>query len=420
MTMLQRALGALNRRGGPQPSGASERKSFERSEALLRLFGGAPANSGATVTLQSAVQVGAVLASVRVLSQGLASVPVKLYRATPDGGREVVSDHPVARALRRPNSWQTTFAFVELLMAQLALCGNHFTLPVRGGGGELVELLPLAPEWITVERGDWEPRYTLRIPGGEPRTLGPGGLLHVRGLGWDGLTGWDPVRLARETLGLSLSAEETAASLFKNSARPSGALINDGELGPDEFEQLRQEINEVYVGAHNSGRPMLFSNGLKWQRMSMTPEDTQFIEQRRYLVEEVARFFGVDPVMIFMSGETQAYASVEAKFGQHVIQTLLPLAVRVEQELDRALLSERDRDGGLFVKFVLQGLMRGSHKDRAEFYSAALGSGGHRPFLTQNEVRALEEFNPVAGGDTLEPVTAPSAPGVSGTAGASA
>lgn len=375
------------------------------AEIAAAMNGSAKSKAGAAVTWDTALQTTAVLACVRVIAEGLAQVPIKLYRETVNGGREVMRTHAVHRLIsRRPNARQTSFEWRETVAMHAALMGDAYNFKVMLGG-KVVELLPLPPQRVKKEAKDGliiayeysrEDGSVLRIP--------PDLMWHLRGPTWDTVSGLAPVLLAREAIGLALVAEEHAARSFSNGARPSGVLSTDASLDDEQVKNLRASWNATYTGVSNAFKTAILWGGLKWQAITASNNDTQLAQIRSQQIEEICRAFRVIPLMVGYSDKTATYASAEQMFLAHVTHTLQPWYERMEQSAERALLSDKEQDDGLYIKFVTAGLLRGAHEARANYYSAALGAGGSPAWMTQDEVRALEELNPMGGTAAQLPV----------------
>jgi HK97 family phage portal protein len=219
------------------------------------------------------------------------------------------------------------------------------------------------------------------------------------------MVGLEGVKLAREAISLALATEEHGSRLFSNGARTGGIISSDtAKPSDDALKYLRDSWNEMQGGNENAFKTAFLFGGLKYQPLAQTGVDSQHLEQRRFQVEEVCRTFRVMPIMVGNSDKAATYASSENMFLAHVVHTLMPWYGRIEQSAAINLLDEKERAQGLYFAFVAQALMRGASKDRAEYFAKALGSGGSPAWLTQDEVRALEEFNPMGGTAAALPI----------------
>lgn len=380
-----------------------EKKSGDTWTTFREFFAQQNSKSGVAVNWRTAAQVSTAFACARVIAEGLAQVPFRLYRDLPGGGKEAVKDHALAALWRRPNAWQTSFEFREMLGLHLVFAGNAYVWKNRVRGA-VVELLPYSPNQVTVVKDGWELSYRLTTSDGKQITVAADDIWHLRGPSWDAIVGLDAVKLAREAIGLALATEEHSSRMFSNGARVGGVLSTDSSLKQDQVAELRKSWEQTQGGVINAFKTAILWGGLKWSPMAMSGVDAQHIEQRRFQVEEICRHLRVMPIMIGHSDKTATYASAEQMFLAHVVHTLGPWYARIEQSADAALLSDDDRDAGYYHKFLPQALMRGAHKDRAEYFAKALGSGGSPAWMTQDEVRELDELNPLGGTAAALPI----------------
>lgn len=369
--------------------------------------------SGTAVNHMTALRAVTAYACARVIAEGLAQVPIKLYRARPGGGRDVARDHPLHDILaHRPNEWQTSYEWRETAGIHLAFAGNEYGW-INRIRGQIAEILPYSPANVRTKTEDGVLRYWFRtgeskwteIPGDE--------VLHLRGPSWDGLTGLDGVQLAREVIGLSLATEEHGARLFSNGAQPGGILYSDSVMiGDEQRKALRESWESTHGGGGGAHKTAILWGGLKWMSTAQQNDNAQFLETRGFQVEETCRAFRVLPVMVGHSDKASTYASAEQMFLAHVVHTMGPWFARFEQACDARLLTQRERAAGYYVKFSVSALLRGAHEARAAYYSKALGSGGAPAWMTQDEVRELEELNPMGGSASNLPT--PTNPGIAG------
>lgn len=377
---------------------SNEDGSVRHSLDLFRLlYGWMATKSGASVSHKSALEVSVVLACARVISEGIAQVPFKLYRSEGDKVLPAV-DHPLYTILhRRPNSWMTSFDLRETMALHAVLTGDAVAF-VNRVRGEVKEIIPFAPANVTIKQeNDYRMTYRLQAPNGQSQDFPQEAIWHWRGPSWDGVCGMDVVKLARESIGLAMATEESQARMTKSGASMSGLYSVEEKLNSDQYKALREFIDKNFDGPQNVGRTKLLDRGAKYTPTSMTAVDAQLLETRKQQVEEICRAFRVMPIMVGYSDKAATYASAEQMFLAHVVHTLAPWYTRIEQSGECQLLSERERDQNYFIKFNAAGLMRGSHKDRAEYYAKALGAGGAPGWMTQDEIRGLEELNPMGG-----------------------
>jgi HK97 family phage portal protein len=370
---------------------------------VLRELLGPPSKSGVNVTWKTAVQVTAFMCGVRVLSEGLAQMPLKPWRESADGrSHRPAKDHwTYALLTRKPNAWQTPFEFIETMMIHAVMTGAGRAFKNRMSDGRVTELLPLLPQWVTVKRqADWSLVYEVRLGPGEDGqsqtlTLRSDQVFEIRGPSWDGYKGWDVVKVAREAVGLALSTEESHARLHKNGAKVAGILSVEGELTAEQYKDLKAWVEKEFNRGESYGT-MILDRGAKWTQQAMTGVDAQHLETRRFQIEEVGRALRVFPQMLMSTDKASTYASAEQFFLAHVVHSLGPWVTRWEQKLNRDLLSDTDFDAGLFCKFTVQALLRGDAKTRGQFYKDLFSVRALNP----NEIRALEELGDAyAGGD---------------------
>lgn len=381
--------------------GLVERKSDPLAIWAEMLRNGRASKTGATINLQNALKVSVAFACMRKLSQGCAQIPFKLFSSTDVNGMESIQparDHPLYDLMAvKPNAWMTSYEFRETLVLHAAL-GNAYAFKNRIAGGKIVELILLDPSLVQEEQAaDYSIVYKVTGKSGAVQVFPAESIWHVRGPSWDGLMGMDVLSLAREALGLAIATEETHAKLHAKGVQPSGTYSVDGSLDATQYAQLKAWIEKEFAGAENSGAPMILDRGAKWLQQSMSGLDAQHLETRKFQIEEVCRFFDVMPIMVGYSDKATTYASAEQMFLAHVVHTLSPWYARIEQSADVNLLTPKERASGLYFKFVPAGLLRGAAKDRSEYFAKALGAGGGPAWMTQDEVRGLEELNPFGG-----------------------
>lgn len=365
----------------------------ERKSALTSLPGfmlSPESKSGVVVNVQSALEVTTVLACARVLAEGVSQVQWQVMKRRPGGGADPAPDHPLYRLLhRRPNFYQTSFEFREQVMLHLVLCGNAFVYLSRGVGGKVLELLPLEPGRVSVERlRDMSLQYTVRGYDETTKIIPSDLIWHIRGPSWNGYMGMEAVRQAREAIGLAVSLEAAHSELHKNGPQFSGTYAVEGSLTVEQQGRLT-----TWIKNHAKGAPLVLDRSAKWQSHTMTGVDAQHIETRNHQIEEICSAFRVMPIMIGHSDKAATYASAEQMFIAHVVHSLTPWAERIEQSADVNL----PVGDGFYTLLDLRGMMRGALKDQAEYYAKALGAGGGPAWMTQDEVRDEVDLNPMGG-----------------------
>lgn len=376
---------------------------YSLDDPLVREFlrDGLEAASGATVNTETALRNPAMFRAVSLISYAIGMLPLHVI----DDETKEKADHPLFRILHRePNNWQTAFDFRSLMQLRALVKGNAYALIIRSrqirtGRDEIVRLVPLNPDYVQpVQHDDWSVSYRYQPPKGAERMLRPDEVFHLRGLSLDGISGMSLVKQARDAIGLALSAEMAAGRLFKNGSFIGGALTHPGKLSDPAFERLRASLAEK-EGASNAGKNLILEEGMKWENLANNAKDAQLTELRKMQVEEIARVTGV-PRPLLMVDETSWGSGIQA-LGQFFVQYALnPWFEAWQQAAERSLLAS-DEKVRLAVKFNPGALLRGSTKDQGDFFSKALGSGGAPGWLSQNEVRALDDRPPVDGGDEV-------------------
>lgn len=372
-------------------------------ELFREIYGSRLAKTGASITWKTAIRVATVLACARVKAEGLAVVPYKVFLDR-DGKKQVAYDHPLHYVLDvQANPWQTGYEYRETIGLHLAMAGRHYSF-INRVRGDIVELIPFEPGQVTPRRAkDGTITYRISFESGESQDFPEEAIWHIRGLGWNGWQGLDVMDLAREAIGLSIAAEEQHAKVFKNGIQATGSYSIEGTLSTEQYRALRKFIVDNHSG-ENAGLPMILDRGAKWLQQAMTGVDAQHYEVRRHQVEDVCRAMGVLPIAIGHADKTATFASAEAFFEAHDRLTMLPLYTRVEKSANAFLLGRKAIKAGYYTKHVVSGLMRASAKDRADYFSKALGAGGSPAWMTQDQVREFEEMNPMGGTAAQLPV----------------
>lgn len=376
------------------------------------LFGSGPESaSGIPVTPATSLECATVLACVRLLANGLAQVPFRLFQMNKSGIRNPAVAHPLYDLLYvSPNEYQTSFEFFHTVMMHLALTGNAFVWINRRPDGKILELLPYPPGTVAIDRDGWEVKYSIRTQDGQWINLPAEDMWHIRWLAWDGVKGLSAVQMARDAIGLALALDSHGSTSFKNGSRIGGVLTVAQRLDEDQRKSLREAWQAAFGGSGESGKVAVLGADMKYQPIQATNDVSQYDESRRYQVEEICRAFGVDPVMIGYADKAATFASVEQKSIQHVVYTLGPWYACFEKSANKWLLTKQERSSGYYFKFNVNALLRGASADRAEFYTKLYNVGA----LSPNEIRELEDMNPYEGGDEhrvplnmIEPGTEP-------------
>ena len=358
--------------------------------------------SGKQVNERSAMQMTAVYSCVRILSEAVAGLPLHLYRYTDNGNTEKVVDNPLYFLLHdEPNPEMTSFLFRETLMTHLLLWGNAYAQIIRNGKGEVMSLYPLMPNRMSVDRDDKGNLFYLyqvtesdapSLKQGNVR-LYPSDVLHIPGLGFDGLVGYSPIAMAKNAIGLAIATEEYGAKFFANGATPGGLLEYPGTVKNP--EAVRDSWNKGFSG-NNSHKVAILEEGMKYTPISISPNEAQFLETRKFQIDEIARIFRVPPHMVG-DLDRSSFSNIEQQSLEFVKYTLEPWLVRWEQSLVRALIPQKDKSN-YFIKFNVDGLLRGDYQGRMSGYAIARQNG----WMSANDIRELENLDRIPsdeGGD---------------------
>ena len=372
------------------------------SGSSYRFFLGG-STSGKTVTERSAMQMTAVYSCVRILAEAIAGLPLHLYTYKEDGGKEKAIGHPLYLLLHdEPNPEMSSFVFRETLMTHLLLWGNAYAQIIRNVKGEVVALYPLMPNRMTVDRdSSGQLFYSYQMNNSDAPTmktgtviLKPSDVLHIPGLGFDGLVGYSPIAMAKNAIGLAIATEEYGAKFFANGATPGGLLEYPGTVkDPD---RVRESWNKGFSGSQNAGKVAILEEGMKYTPISIAPEQAQFLETRKFQINEIARIFRVPPHMVG-DLEKSSFSNIEQQSLEFVKYTLDPWVVRWEQSLSRALFTPEEKKK-YFFKFNVEGLLRGDYQSRMNGYATARQNG----WMSANDIRELENLDRIPaeeGGD---------------------
>ena len=352
--------------------------------------------SGKPVNANTAIQLSTVYACVRVISETVASLPLGVYEAQKDGNRKA-TEHPLYRLLHdEPNSEMTSFVFREVMLAHLLLWGNSYSQIIRSGRNQITGLYPLLPDKMTVDRDKKGIlTYTYMTSTGDQVVLSPEDVLHIPGLGFDGVMGYSPIALEKNAIGLGIASEEYGSKFFSNGARPSGILTHPNTVKNP--KALRESWNSAYGGSSNSNRVAILEEGMKFEPIAIPNNEAQFLETRKFQVDEICRIFRVPPHLVG-NLEHATFSNIEHQSIDFAVHTIRPWLVRIEQSMNRALFTDQEK-GRFYAQFNIDGLMRGDYKSRMEGYAIGINNG----FMSPNDIRALENLNPIPpeeGGDT--------------------
>ena len=353
--------------------------------------------SGKPVNERTAMQTTAVYACVRILAEAVASLPLHVYEYQDDGGKKLVYDHPLYYLLHdEPNPEMTSFVFRETLMSHLLIWGNAYAQIIRDGAGRVLGLYPLLPDKMEVQRDDKGSIYYVYSRNSDENPmfkeygnikLKAEDVLHIPGLGFDGLIGYSPIAMAKNAVGMTLACEEYGASFFANGANPVGVLEHPGVL--KDPSKVRESWNSVYRGVNNAHKIAVLEEGMKYQQIGIPPEEAQFLETRKFQFNEIARLYRIPPHMVG-DLDKSSFSNIEQQSLEFVKYTLDPWVIRWEQSLQRSLLLPGEK-GKYFIKLNVDGLLRGDYQSRMNGYAVGRQNG----WFSANDIREMEDMNPI-------------------------
>ena len=352
------------------------------------MFGG---SSSQPVNEATALRLSAVWACLRVLSESFATLPVNVFTST-NVGKEMVSDHPTARVLKRtPNQWMTSFVFRQMAMAHVVLRGNFYALIIRNSAMQVEELLPIFGNVeIVKEKGQYFYKFEMDD---ESYITNADNILHIKGFTTDGLQGKSVLEAHRETLGLGLSAQKASKDFYDNGSKLEGYIQLPEKLNADTIAKLRESWTKTY-GGYSKNKTAILDNGAEYKTINLSPEDAKYLETRKYQKEEIASIFRVPPHMIGIM-DRATWNNVEYMSMEFAKYTMLPYCVNWEEEINRKLFKQSEQDSGYYAKFNIDSIIRADIKTRYEAYVHAIQNG----IKSINEVRELEDMNPISGGE---------------------
>lgn len=349
-------------------------------------------HAGTAVSEHTSLTLTAVYRAVAIIADAVSQLPLSVFRKQ-DDRREEQPKHRVAKMLRRPNPYMTSVVLRNTAQAHALQWGNAYLEVQRTEGGEPAALWPLLPDRTVVEtKRPRKVRYRTNVSG-ETFNLEPNDVLHIPALGFDGLRGYSPVWLARNAVGLGLALEEFGSKFFANDAKSGGFLEHPGKLSEPAQKNIRESL-ERKSGLDNAHRIKILEEGMTFKSTQIPPEDAQFLLTRQFQTEEIARLFGIPLHMLQSQAKSTSWGSGIAQMSLgFLIYTVEPWLVRWEQELNRKLLTEREQDQGYYIKHNVNALLRSDPNTRGQFYQRALDP--RKGWMRRNEVRALEELNPL-------------------------
>ena len=398
MSILNKLQGFL--RGGIKAELSGDRSPW--SNFWFTAIGSRTA-TGSTVSADSAMQLSAVYACVRLLSETMAMLPFVLYRRKADGSKEVIKDHWLYRLFCiRPNEWQNPFEWREMLQGHLCLRGNAYCEIVEGPSGAIESLIPIHPDRINIHLfSDGTYVYRVHQLDGSWANFPRNKIWHIRGLSSDGIMGISPISVSREIFGAALASQEYSARFWTNDAKPTGGWIEfDGTFKDQEAKRLFEEKLQSSYSGTRQGRIMVLDNGLKYHQVSISNKDSQYLESRNFDVTQIARIFRVPPHKI-QDLSKSAFSNIEQQSMDFVNDTMAPWATRWEWAIKSDLLNEVDIENGLEIDFDFYKLLRGDTATRSAYIQNGILTG----WMNRNEARISEGLNPAPGLDEfLQPL----------------
>lgn len=358
------------------------------------LISGSPVSAGVNVSEYSALNYSAFWACVNRLADGVALPPLHLYRRL-DKGKERATNHPLYKILHdAPNPMMSSFTFRRTLEAHIVTWGNGYAY-IDWKNGQVEALWPINPARITPKRVDDKLVFVFKRENGTELTYQQEQIFHVPGLGFDGIRGYSVVSKAKEAIGLGLATERFGSTFFGNGALSGGSLEHPSKLTPEAHERLTKSWNEAHQGPDKAHKVAILEEGMKFNKTSIPPDDAQFLETRKFQVEEMARWFNIPLMLIQTGGETPTFASSEQFMLSYKIFTLMPHHENWEQAIQQQLLLTDEERDEYYTEFLMDGLLRGDSISRGTFYTQMFNIG----VLSPNDIRELENLNPVDGGD---------------------
>lgn len=359
------------------------------SDAILTLVGGQPVASGATVTKEGSLAIPAVWRSVNLIAGTIASLPLHVYRPTPNGREKLGSNSQTVKLWSNPHEDMTSYEFWETVISHILLWGNAYLLRNLFALGGVRSFTIIHPSRVSAGRAsDGSKTYLI------DRKLGctDREILHLPGFGYDGTVGLSPITIARQGIGLALSAEEYAARLFGSGSLATGLLETDQRLTPDQADSIQARWRAKRSGLGGAHETIVLDSGAKFHQLTMPNKDTQFLESRSFQVSEIARIFGIPPHMLMDTDKSTSWGTgIEQQSIGWVVYTLRPWLTRIEQRISRTDVFPTPA----YARFSVEGLLRGDSAQRSAFYTAMWNIG----VFSTNDIRRFEEAEPVEGGD---------------------
>lgn len=357
--------------------------------------GGAGLGAGQLVSADAALKLSAVWACIRIVAEAIGAMRIQVWRRLGDGTRERADDHRIAELFRNPNRYQTRNEFLETLVINLMLAGNAYCHATRRANGEVINLMPMMATQTEVQWSAGRDRRYLFTNGTDVAAFAQSSVWHLMLMPSNGIVGLSPLQYGARTMGIQIAAEDRVSTLAANGFKPTGVLMIDKSLKPEQREQVRGQFQDL---AEGKGDPLkVLEAGMKYQAITMSPKDVQLLETRRFGVEEICRFYGVPSVLVNDTSATTVWGSGigEIKEGFYAL-TLRPLLEKIETSIEKWLLPPSEK-GTIEIEFDFSSLLRGNAKTRTETQAAAVAGN----LMTINEARAEEGRPPVPNGDVM-------------------
>jgi len=360
-------------------------------ERFMNAVGAMKTDSSVEVSEKSALTITAVWRAVNIISGAIASLPLHVYKKE-RGSRKESAEHAVASVLQDPSPLMTSYNFRESMNAVLLMYGNAYAV-IKREGGRPVELIPVHPSQVEIVTLAGQHHYNIRYDN-QHHSLSADEVVHIPGLSFDGVKGYSPVQVMRESMGLGMAAQKFGARFFGSGANMDGVMEIPGELSDKAYDRLRESWDATYHSLENSHKTAILEGGAKYQRIGIPPDQAQFLQTRQFQVAEVARMFGVQPHLL-MDLERATHNNIEHQGMEFVTFTLMPWIKRWESEINRKLFRTKERKE-YYAEFNISGLLRGDSKARSDYYRAMFSIGAMSP----NEIRELENEKSYEGGET--------------------
>jgi len=369
------------------------RPSTSLSNPAEWLFSDNKSTTGISVTETSAMQLSAVFGAVRVISETIASLPWHVMRTENDVVLNA-SDHYIEKLIHEPNNMMTDFTFREVCQAHLCLHGNAFIVIKRDASGQAVRMIPVHPDRVEVKIYEDSKFYTID----DKETFDDSEMIHLIGLSFDGIVGKSVIESAKDSIGLGLAADRFGGSFFGNGANISAVLTHPGRLSDEAYQRMIRSWHQRNSGLDNAHKTAILEEGMKVEKMSISPSESQFLETRQFSVVDIARFFRIPLAYLGSIENSSTRANIEEQGIQFQRNTILPWVKRWESEFNKKLFIN---DKAHYIRFNMEGLLRGDIKSRYEAYT----KGRQWGWISANDVRRFENLAPIENGDAyLQPL----------------